>query len=156
MSGIQNGLCRHSIWKAMFLKFIYKQEQLPKLGFFRKQKKKKKKKAASFGTRKTGKPDGPPSSKNRRVQVKDQARARAMPSQDRKATWCSAEEPPKRRTSFHTQGKIKCRAPASPASMLFLQQARHTPNSGPMHWLFLLECSTWLPPKPFSTIIPFQ
>lgn len=41
MSGIQNGLCRHSIWKAMFLKFIYKQEQLPKLGFFRKKKKKR-------------------------------------------------------------------------------------------------------------------
>lgn len=39
MSGIQNVLWRHSIWKAMFLKFIYKQELLPELGFFRKKKK---------------------------------------------------------------------------------------------------------------------
>lgn len=39
MSGIQNVLWRHSIWKTMFLKCIYKQEKLPKLGFFRKKKK---------------------------------------------------------------------------------------------------------------------
>lgn len=36
MSGIQNVLWRHSIWKMMFLKFIYKQDQLSELGFFRK------------------------------------------------------------------------------------------------------------------------
>lgn len=41
MSGIQIVLWRHSIWKTMFLKCIYKQEKLPKLGFFRKKKKKK-------------------------------------------------------------------------------------------------------------------
>lgn len=40
MSGIQNVLWRHSIWKTMFLKRMYKQEKLPKLGFFREKKKK--------------------------------------------------------------------------------------------------------------------
>ena len=37
MSGIQNVLWRHSIWKTMFLKFIYKQKRLPRAGLLRKR-----------------------------------------------------------------------------------------------------------------------
>ena len=50
---------------------------------------------------------------------------------------------PHQKTPFPSTLKKKLHeSSATLASVLFLQRTRYTPSSGPIHWLFLLECSS--------------
>lgn len=134
MSGIQNVLWRHSIWKTMFLKCIYKQEKLPKLGFLRKKKK-------SIPQNTHGQnPDRLPPSKNKQVQVKNEAFASGLTSQNRNTRQQGAVVLTEKRSPamLKEQAHVGLQPPAP---MLFLKHTRHPPDLGPMLLLFLLECS---------------
>lgn len=143
MSGIQNALWRHSIWKTMPSKFIDKQEQLPKLGFFRK-KKKENKHPSHTHTARTSMPTPRPFRKQNSSSHKTSVCSGTdlWEPQD-KAAWgrCALGER-REEPSLHTPGKSPHRAPAPPAPLLLLKHARHTADSAPGLSLFLLECSS--------------
>lgn len=109
----------------MALKFIYKQEQVPKLGFFRKQK------SIPQNTHSQN-PDGPPAPKNGRVHVNMEASALGLTSQRGRVRRCGAKCPPGESFSFSTQEK----------GARGLRPPRAHSRLRPTLWLLLLECSS--------------